>query len=371
MKPSLLISSLVLALPFARSREDPEGRWPETTPGQYSISNFQFDSGESLERIDLHYQTLGELRVNEDGSTNAVLILHGSSLGYSEQFLNDEFAAVLFNPGQILDAEKYFVILPDLLGHGKSSRPRNTGLHANFPSYQYSDMVRAAHRLLTEHLGVNRTRLTMGVSMGGMQTWMFGEEYPDFSDALMPIACLPKQIAGHNRLWRKMFIELIRLDPAWKGGEYEDQPIVSLTGAMALLQIMNEGQAHMQREYPTRNATDEYYEEAYAGLLADINEYDVNNQIFAWNASYTYNPEPKLKSIRVPLTAVNTEDDLMNPPELGILEDAVQNKMRKGLGKAVIIPQSNETYGHASYISANLWKHELQELLQRTDVNIA
>ena len=367
MKTSTLLRSLCVAVSLVAAQEEPSGQWPPTTSGAYSISNFAFDNGDTLPNLDLHYQTIGELKLSEDGSTNAVLILHGSSLGSSSQFLNEDFASVLFNPGQILDAEKYFLILPDQMGHGESSTPRNTGLHADFPGYQYSDMVRATHRLLTEHLSVNSTRLTMGVSMGGMHTWMFGEEYPDFSEALMPIACLPKEIAGHNRLWRKMFIELIRLDPAWQKGEYEEQPIVSLTGAMALLQIMNEGQASLQREYPTRESTDAFYEEAYAGLLANINEYDVNNQIFAWNASYTYNPEPYLSKIRVPLTAVNTEDDLMNPPELEILEDAVQNKMRNGLGKAVIIPQSKKTFGHASYIAANLWKQELQALLERTE----
>ena len=340
--------------------------WPAPTAGEFVISNFTFDSGERIDELELHYKTFGELEVREDGATNAVLIMHGSSLS-SEQLLSEEFAGALFNPGQILDAKKYFLILPDSIGHGNSSSPRNTGLRANFPSYQYSDMIRADYRLLTEHLGVNHTRLIMGVSMGGMHTWMMGEQYPEFMDALMPVACLPAQITGHNRLWRKMFIDLIRNDPSWNDGEYETQPLTSLFGAMSLLQVMFEGPLHLDAEYPTRAAIDEYYEEMKAGLLAHADDYDVNNQIFAWNASYTYDPEAKLGLIKAPLTAVNTADDLMNPPELRILERAVQEQMAEGVGKAVVVPTSNETYGHLSYIKAALWNDELEQLLSKTD----
>jgi homoserine O-acetyltransferase/O-succinyltransferase len=210
MKHLSLASKLCLLLPLVSAQigappPSIEQTWPTPEVGVFSIANFEFDSGETLKTLEIHYQTLGELRLDEDGSTNAVFIMHGST-GWSEQFLNDHFAGKLFNRGQTLDSEEYFIIMRDAIGHGKSSSPQNTGLHAKFPSYQYSDMNRADHQLLTQHFGINRTRLHMGVSMGGMQTWLWGEEYPDFMDALMPIACQPTQIAGHNRLWRKFFV---------------------------------------------------------------------------------------------------------------------------------------------------------------------
>ena len=331
------------------------------------IQNFTFDSGETLDELELHYKTLGVLKVFDNGSTNAVHIMHGST-AEGGQFLNEDFAGVLFNSGQVLDAEKYFIILRDGIGHGNSSNPRNTGLRAKFPSYQYSDMVRADHRLLTEGLGVNHTRLTMGVSMGGMHTFLWGEMFPDFADALMPIASLPVQIAGHNRLWRKMLVEIIRNDPGWQQGEHETQPLVSFTGAISLIQVMLQGQAYMQAEYPTRAAVDKWFGEQYKHLLENADEYDVNSQLYAWNASYTYDAEPNLASIKVPLTAVNTADDLMNPPELRILERTVRGQMVKGLGKAVVIPTSNKTIGHGSYILAELWKDELEQLLYKTAI---
>lgn len=365
MRSSILF--FVLPCMAAPVVDKPKSSWPAYKDGDYYISNFTFDSGAKLDSLKLHYKTFGRLQVQKDGSSNAVLIMHGSSLGQSEQFLNEDFAGTLFNPGQVLDTKKYFLILPDAIGHGESSTPRNTGLHASFPSYQYSDMIRAHHQLLTKHLNVSHARLVIGVSMGGMHTWLMGEQYPKFMDALMPIACQPAQITGHNRLWRKMFIDLIRGDPDWKNGEYTSQPLTSLRGAMSILQIMFEGPLHLASTYPTRAAIDEYADQLQAGLAANADEYDVNNQIFAWNASHTYDPEPKLGAIRAPLTAVNTEDDLMNPPQLRVLERAVKEKMKKGLGKAVIVPTSKETFGHGSYIKAALWKSELKQLLQKTE----
>jgi homoserine O-acetyltransferase len=359
----LVWSYLAIGMSFAHAQN-------ATTPipGLFSITNFTFASGETLETLDIHYKTLGKLQVFEDGRTNAVHIMHGST-GQGAQLLDEAFAGFLFQKGQPLDAEKHYIILRDGIGHGNSSGPRNTGLRAKFPSYNYHDMVQADHQLLTEHLGVNHTRLVMGVSMGGMQTWMWGEMYPHFMDALMPIACLPVEIAGHNRLWRKTFIELIRLDPAYLQGEYEMQPTISLLGAMGLLQVMFEGQEYMQREYPTRAAVDAFFEQSFASVLAHPDAFDVNDQIYAWNSSWSYDPEPDLQNIRVPLTAVNTADDLMNPPQLGILERAVEDGMRRGLGKAVIVPASNSTYGHGSYIKASLWIDELKKLLDATKVS--
>ncbi|KAM5349958.1 hypothetical protein ACJ41O_006463 [Fusarium nematophilum] len=358
---NLYLFALGTLLSMTITEAKPEEAWPKTKTGHYVVSDFTFDSGEKLDEIELHYQTMGKLKVHPDGSTNAVLIMHGTT-GLSEQFLNDDFASVLFNPGQVLDAKDYFIILRDAIGHGNSSKPSNTDLRADFPSYQYSDMVRADHLLLTEHFGINHTRLVMGVSMGGMHTWMWGEMYPDFMDALMPISSLPVQIAGHNRLWRKFLMELITGDPAWKGGDYEEAPTAGLGGALMIQQIMLTSPAYRQRELPTRDAVDSYVEQ----LIPLIDEYDANDQLFAWNASHTYDPEDDLGVIKVPLTAVNTADDWMNPPELGILEHAVKTQMKPGLGRAVVIPASNETTGHSSYIKAELWKDELELLLAKT-----
>ncbi|KAI7764579.1 hypothetical protein LZL87_003784 [Fusarium oxysporum] len=289
--------------------------WPKPSSGIFNILDFIFDSGEIIGSLNVSYQTLGELKVNPDGSNNAVVLLHGTT-GSSAQFLVEEFAGALFNPGQPLDANEYFVILRDAIGHGNSNKPSNTGLRSSFPKYQYPNMIRADHLLLTEHFKLNRTRLTLGVSMGGMHTWMMGGEYPGFLDALMPIASFPVEIAGHNRLFRKFITELITIDPAWKGGDYEKQPAAGLGGALMI---------HL-----------------------------------------TYNPKAGLKNIRAPLTAINTADDLLNPIELGFLEDGIANDMTPGYGRAVTIPASNETTGHDSYIMANLWKDELEKLLARS-----
>lgn len=367
MKTFSTLATLTLAATFAAAQfaDEVSGNWPNSTAGDFMISNFTFDSGETLDELKIHYETFGELICHDDGSTNAVLIQHGSG-GEIGQFLVDSYAATLFNPGQLLDAEKYFLVIPDAIGHGESSTPRNTGLRAKFPSYQYSDMVRANHQLLTEHLGINHTRLITGVSMGGMHTWLFGEKYPDFSDALFPISSLPAQIAGHNRMWRKMFMELIQIDPAYEDGEYEKQPLTGLVGAMSVLLVMFQSPLAMQREYPTRDATDAYVDGTLQALLEAQDEFDANNLLYAYNASYTYAPEAELKKIKVPLTAVNTADDLLNPPELGILEHAVMNEMQEGVGKAVVVPASNETIGHGSYIKAGLWMDELENLLARS-----
>ena len=350
--------SLTILTPLITAKES----WPKPKHGFYDIENFKFDSGETLPNLEIHYQTLGKLKVNEDGSNNAVVILHSTTLS-SEQFFSDEFAAVLFNKGQLLDAEKYFIIMRDGIGHGNSSKPSNTGLRAAFPKYQYSDMVRADHQLFTEHFGLNRTRLTLGVSMGGMHIWMQGSEYPGFSDALMPIASSPVEIAGHNRLFRKFITEIITLDPAYGAGNYTSQPVGGLGGSLMIQLTMLSSPAYYQRNFPTRAAMDKFVDEAY---IPRLEEYDANDQMYAWNASVTYNPQDGLKKIQVPLTAVNTADDWMNPPELKFLEDGVMQDMKPGYGKAVILPASNETTGHDSYIIADLWKDELEKLLARS-----
>ncbi|KAF9772298.1 hypothetical protein IL306_010000 [Fusarium sp. DS 682] len=349
---------LSLFSPFINARAS----WPKPTSGVFNIDNFTFDSGETLDSLNISYQTIGDLKVNSDGSNNAVVLLHGTT-GSSAQFLVEEFAGSLFNPGQPLDANEYFIIMRDAIGHGNSSKPSNTGLHASFPKYQYPDMIRADHLLLTEHFKLNRTRLTLGVSMGGMHIWMIGSEYPGYSDALMPIASFPVEIAGHNRLFRKFITELITIDPAWKGGDYEKQPAAGLGGALMIQLVLLSSPSYWQRAFPTREAVDKYVDEQ---LIPHLEEFDANDQLYAWNASQTYNPKAGLKNIQVPLTAVNTADDLLNPAELGFLEDGVTNDMIPGYGRAITIPASNETTGHDSYIMAKLWEEELEKLLARS-----
>ncbi|KAL9563540.1 hypothetical protein ACKAV7_012208 [Fusarium commune] len=330
----------------------------------FQYRRLQFDSGEIIDSLIISYQTLGELKVKPDGFNNAVVLLHGTT-GSSAQFLVEEFAGALFNRGQPLDANEYFIIMRDAIGHGNSSKPSNTGLRASFPKYQYPDMIRADHRLLTEHFKLNRTLLTLGVSMGGMHTWMMGGEYPGFSDALMPIASFPVEIAGHNRLFRTFITELITTDPAWKGGGYEKQPPAGLGGALMIQLVLLSSPSYWQREFPTREAMDKYVDDH---IIPRLEDFDANDQLYAWNASQTYNPKAGLKSIRVPLTAVNTADDLLNPIELGFLEDGIANDMTPGYGRAVTLPASNETTGHDSYVMADLWKDEIIQLLARSAV---
>ncbi|KAF5620153.1 homoserine o-acetyltransferase [Fusarium sp. NRRL 52700] len=340
----------------------PKALWPKLESGIFNIEGFTFDSGEVIDSLNISYQNIGELKVKPDGSNNAVVLLHGTT-GSSTQFLVEEFAGALFNRGQPLDANEYFIIMRDAIGHGNSSKPSNTGLHASFPKYQYPDMIRADHLLLTKHFKLNRTRLTLGVSMGGMHTWMMGGEYPGFSDALMPISSSPVEISGHNRLFRKFITELITIDPAWKGGDYEKQPAAGLGGALMIQLVLLSSPSYWQRSFPTREAVDNYVDEY---IIPRLEDFDANDQLYAWNASQTYNPKAGLKNIRVPLTAVNTVDDLLNPIELGFLEDGVTNDMAPGYGRAVTIPASNETTGHDSYIMANLWKNELEKLRVRS-----
>lgn len=354
----------------AFSAREPEvsssGHWPTTTHGEYVIADFTFSSGETIPQLRLHYQTLGTLRTSQDGkTTNAVLIMHGTG-GSGDQFLNAQFAGELFNPGQLLDAKRYYIILRDGIAHGRSSKPSNSGLGGRFPRYRYGDMVRADHRLLTEHLGVAHLRLAMGTSMGGMQSWLWGEAHPGFMDALMPLASLPVQISGRNRMWRKMAMDAIRADPAWNGGDYApgQQPRAGLTTALDILTMMSSSPLQYQAEAPTRDAADSFLE---AKIQNGLSSTDANDLLFALDASFDYDPRPDLYKITAPLIAVNTADDQINPPELGILERETRAGLREGLGKVVVLPITGETRGHGSHTVAKLWKHLLEELMLKTE----
>jgi homoserine O-acetyltransferase/O-succinyltransferase len=323
------------------------------TEGDHVIRDFKFASGETLPELRIHYRTVGKF----DGH-NAVLILHGTT-GSGTQFLSDAFAGVLFGPGQLLDAQKYFIVLPDGIGHGKSSKPSD-GMHAHFPHYGYGDMVEAQYRLLREKLGIDHLRLVMGTSMGGMHTWLWGEQHPKFVDALLPLASLPVQIAGRNRIMRTMIMDAIRGDPAWKDGDYTAQPRQGLLAATNVLLLMTSSPLTWQAQAPTRDAADKMYAEILRKRLAAA---DANDVLYAFDASRDYDPSPRLESIEAPLVAVNSADDLINPPELGLLEREIQRVRR---GKAVVLPITPETRGHGTHSLPAIWKQHLADLLQRS-----
>jgi Homoserine acetyltransferase len=333
--------------------------YPAPTEGDYAIHDFKFASGETLPELRLHYRTLGKPEKDAQGkTTNAVLIMHGTT-GSGAQFIRPEFAGELFGKDQPLDATKFFIVLPDGIGHGKSSKPSD-GMHAKFPRYGFVDMVEAQYRLLTDGLGVDHARLVMGTSMGGMHTWLWGELHPDFMDALMPLASLPTQISGRNRAWRRMVIDAVRNDPAWHGGEYKTQP-PSLHTAAEMLWFMSSNPVLRQKDAPTLAKTDEVIDKFVEQIVKTD---DANDVLYALEASHDYDPGPNLEKIHAPLLAINSADDLINPPELGILEREIK---RIPHGRAIVIPLSDKTRGHGSHTLAALWKDQLVDLLKETE----
>jgi homoserine O-acetyltransferase len=331
--------------------------YPRPVEADVVLKDFRFATGETLD-LKVHYRAVGRQRRDGEGRVvNAVLILHGTT-GSGAQFMADRFAGELFGEGQPLDAGRYYLILPDAIGHGKSSKPSD-GLHARFPRYGYEDMVRAQHRLVTEGLRVNHLRLVMGTSMGGMHTWLWGQRYPEGMDALLPLACLPTPISGRNRLWRTTAAGAIRDDPEWKGGEYTAQPR-GLRLAAQVLQLMSSSPAVRQRQGPTPKEADAAFEKELAGLLARL---DANDTLYALESSGDYDPGPGLEKVRAPLLAINFADDLINPPELGILERQIK---RVNKGRAVLIPAGEETVGHGTHTKAAVWKEHLEKFMKET-----
>jgi homoserine O-acetyltransferase/O-succinyltransferase len=357
MNPILRILTLllsILAASFASAAD-----YPAPTESDFTIRDFKFASGETLPELRLHYRALGKPQKDAQGkTTNAVLIMHGTT-GSGAQFIRPEFAGELFGKDQLLDATKFFIVLPDGIGHGKSSKPSD-GMHAKFPRYGYLDMVEAQYRLLTEGLGVNHARLVMGTSMGGMHTWLWGELHPDFMDALMPLASLPTQISGRNRAWRRMVIDAIRNDPAWDGGDYKTQP-PSLRTAAEMLWFMSSNPVLRQKDAPTLSKTDEVLDKFVEQIVKTD---DANDVLYALEASHDYDPGPNLEKIQAPLLAIDSADDLINPPELGILEREIK---RVPHGRAIVIPFSDKTRGHGSHTVAALWKDQLVDLLKETE----
>jgi homoserine O-acetyltransferase len=324
------------------------------------LKDFRFADGERLPELRIHYATLGTPHRGADGAIdNAVMVLHGTG-GTGRQFLAPQFAGELYGPGQPLDISRFFVILPDGIGHGKSAKPSD-GLHMRFPRYDYADMVEAQRRMLVEGLGVHRLRLLMGTSMGCMHGFVWAETHPDFARAIMPMACLPTEIAGHNRMWRDAAIKGIEADPAWMGGEYRSEPLQGLRTAVTVLQIAGFAPLSMQKAFPTRAAADAFIEDRIA---KDIPTRDANDLIYQLDASRTYNPWFALDRITAPIVWVNSEDDFINPPGYGIAEEAAR---RMKTARYVLVRATSDTRGHGTHTWAKFWRQELVDLLQRTE----
>lgn len=349
-----LVICLVLQFNALNTRA---GDTPTEIQGDFVISDFRFEDG-TVMALSQHYTTLGSPRRDASGRvSNAVLIMHGTT-GNGRGFLSDRFAGVLFGPGQLLDATRYYIVLPDAIGHGKSSKP-SLGLAGDFPPYTYNDMVGAQYRLLTEHLGIDHLRLVTGTSMGGMFTWMWGYRYPDFMDALMPLASLPVEIAGRNRMTRKMIIDAVRNDPEWNKGHYQKQP-PGLKEAMYGLIFMVSSPLQYQINAPTRESAEAMMDSLLQRYMPRM---DANDLIYAFDASRNYNPAPELARITAPLLAINSADDQVNPPELGILEVETAKVAR---GSAVVLPITTLTRGHGTHSLPSIWGPYLARLLSET-----
>jgi len=334
------------------------GAGPAPTEGDFIIHDFHFRSGETLPELKIHYTTFGHpIRDAAGHVTNAVIAMHGTG-GSGTSLIRPIFSGVLFSPGGLLDASRYYIILPDDIGHGKSSKPSD-GLHARFPHYDYADMVEAEHRLVTEGLHVDHLRLVMGTSMGCMHTFLWGETWPDTMDALMPLACLDVPIAGRNRLWRKMVIDAITSDPAWKGGDYTAEPHQALRAAADQITIAGSAPLQMQKTLPTREAAEKYLDQR---LQAEFTGEDANDILYSTDSSRDYDAS-HLELIKAPVMWINSADDFINPPELGIAEREVKRIAR---GRFVLIPISEKTHGHGTHTDAAVWQDHLAELLKES-----
>jgi homoserine O-acetyltransferase len=346
-----ILFCLCALLPVAAFADD----YPTPAEGEVVFRDFHFANGESLPEFRLHYRTLGTPTTDARGRVNnAVIIMHGTG-GSGAQFIRPEFAGELFRAGGLLDATRYYLILPDAIGHGRSSKPSD-GLHGHFPHYGYRDMIEADYRLLTERLKVDHLRLVMGTSMGGMHTWLWGEMHPEFMDALMPLASVPGQISGRNRVWRRVVIDAIRNDHDWHGGDYVEQP-PSLRTAEEMLFLVGSNPVLRQQAMPTLAKSDEVLNEYVTNSLQTA---DANDILYQLESSRDYDPGPELEKIRAPLLAINSADDLVNPPEIGLLEREIK---RVPKGRAVIIPAGPQTRGHGTHTIAAVWENYLGELL--------
>jgi homoserine O-acetyltransferase len=362
MKVLWIAAMLSVAVPASPARAQPSAaRTVAPVEADYVARDFKFQAGDTLPALTLHYRTLGTPQRDASGVVrNAVLILHGTG-GTGEGFLSRTFGGGLFGPGQLLDASRYFIVLPDGIGHGKSSKPSN-GLHARFPKYTYDDMVRAQHLLLSDGLKVNHLKLVLGTSMGAMHCWVWGEMYPDFVDGLVPLASVPTQIAGRNRVMRKMIMDSITQDPAWNQGDYLAQPRQGLAGAINLLMMMTSSPLQWHKSGATREAADKWYEDQIRSRTAST---DANDMLYQFNASRDYDPSPNLEKITAAVLAINSADDVVNPPELGLMEKLMPRVKR---GRYVLIPTSDQTRGHGTHSIPAIWGKHLGEFLKNLEL---
>lgn len=339
----------------AGGQEKPVGSdLPGYAEGDFEVKEFRFRTGDTLPSLKTHYVTLGTPNRDGDRITNAVLLLHGTT-GSGMQFLQPSFAGAMFGPGQPLDATKYYLIIPDGIGHGGSSKPSD-GLRAKFPRYSYRDMVEAQRKLVAEKLGIKRLRLILGTSMGGMHTWMWGTLYPDEMDALMPVACLPAQIGGRNLYWRRMITSAIKNDPAYKCGDYEAQPPI-LAAVWPVFKLMTDCPAHLAEEAPTIEKADALV--GRTGIEAAKSE-DANDVVYEFEASQDYDPSTDLGKIKARLLTVNFADDELNLPGFLDLDRVV--KQVKG-GRSVVVPATAGTQGHSTLRLGKVWGKQVAELL--------
>ena len=334
--------------------------YPDPVQDDFIVRDFKFASGQTLPELKIHYTTLGKPVKDASGIVrNAVIVMHGTG-GAGTGFLSATFAEILFSPGGILDATKYFVILPDDLGHGKSSKPSD-GLHLRFPNYRYEDMVRLEYKLVTEKLGINHMRLVMGTSMGAMHTWMWGYMYPGFMDALMPLASAPVEIGGRNRMMREMISQSIRTDPDFNNGDYT-KPLRGMLGAEFALFMMTSSPLQLLKQAPAGEQAAKIFDTRFIAQRPPWP--DPNDMLYTFECSRDYNPAPHLEAIKAPLYAVNSADDLVNPPELGILEREIKRVPR---GRYILLPVSDQTRGHGTHSLPAVWGSHLDELLRESE----
>ena len=353
---AVLVMALVTALASSAVAQ-----YADPQPGDYIIRDFKFNSGETLPELVMHYETIGRpVRDKHGVMRNAVLILHGTT-GSVGNFRGRSWAGELYGPGQPLDAAKHFLIIVDNIGHGQSSKPSD-GLRAKFPKYGYLDMIEAQYRLLNDGLAVNHLRLVIGTSMGGMHAWLWGSLHPDYMDALMPLASLPTQISGRNRMWRRIIIDAVRYSPDWNDGDYQTQPSGLRTVAQ-MMYLMGDNALRRIRQAPTLAEADRQFDRAVSGYL-NRPTFDANDVMYAFSASQDYDPGPGLEKIQAHLTAINFADDLINPPEQGVLMREIK---RVPHGKAIIYPLSDDTVGHGTHTRARVWKQHLIQLLKDSE----
>ncbi len=325
--------------------------YPNRKEGDWTAKDFRFHTGEVAPELKIHYTTIG------DPAGEPVLILHGTGQS-GTIMLSPPFAGELFGPGQPLDASRYYVILPDAIGHGRSSKPSD-GLRAAFPKYDYDDLVEADHRLLTEHLGIRHLRLLLGNSMGGMETWIYAEKHPDFMDVAAPMASLPSAMSGRNWMLRRLIVDSIRGDPDWMGGNYTKQPRSAQFATVFFNLATNGGSQALQRLAPTHEKADALVDQRLGAPFS----VDANDVLFQWDASHDYDPSGGLERIQAVFLAINSADDERNPPELGTLDREIR---RVKNGRVLLIPASDQTSGHGTTFSAKWWQKDLGDLLQST-----